>query len=71
MTVNDLICFLNKLQNEDKGDYQIQAHDIDYNTANGGNYYIQQNERISNTDINIDDNNKTITFGTYYEYYSY
>ena len=71
MNINDLIIYLQKLQTEGKGEFKVQAQTIDYNTANGGQYYIQENKEVYESEIKIDDGNRTITIGEYNEYYSY
>ena len=71
MELNELIVCLQKLQSEGKGEYKTLAHDIDYNTANGGNYNINENTRLNSGNIQINENEQSITFGDYYEYYSY
>ena len=69
MNVNELILELQTMQREGKGEYIIKSQFIDFNEANGGDYYIQQDQDIYS--VNISDVNKSVTFGEYRESFSY
>lgn len=71
MELTELIERLIDLEEQGKGKYKTKGHNISINTAGGGSYYIDENIDLSNYMIVIDDETKTITFGTYEEYYSY
>lgn len=69
MNVNDLILKLQTMQREGKGEYIIKSQFVDFNEANGGDYYIQEDQDIY--DINISDEDRSVVFGEYRESFSY
>ena len=71
MDLDELIIYLQKLQSEGKGKYKTLANNIDYNTASGGSYVINENSNLSSCEIIVNEDEHTIAFGDYNEYYSY
>lgn len=71
MKVIDLKEYLEKIISEGKGEYVIESIDVDFNTANGGYYNIENNYLIDKDEIEVDDDKKTVSLSKYFEYYAY
>lgn len=71
MELNQFIDYLVKLREEGKGNFVVKAHNIRLNEANGGDYYVDENTKLAEYMINVDNTKKEITLGNYEENFSY
>lgn len=71
MKVNDMIEYLERLKSEGKGSYTIKYDSTNYNSAEGGCYFVNENVDLYESDIKIIDSEKVVKIGEFEEYYSY
>lgn len=71
MDLDELVLYLQKLQSKGMGKYKMITNEVNYNMANGGHYWIDENTTLYESEIEVNEDNQTISVSLYNEYYSY
>lgn len=71
MDLDELVLYLQKLQSKGMGKYKMITNEVHYNIANGGHYCIDENTTLYESEIEVNEDNQTISVSLYNEYYSY
>ena len=71
MDLDELVLYLQKLQSKGMGKYKMITNEVNYNMANGGHYWIDENTTLYESEIEVNEDNQTISVSLYNEYYRY